>query len=95
MTELTGNDIALASMQLIHALNWHKAQPKNDFTDREIEKIVALRTSLEAIADWAYPAGYEDPMDGDEILMVMSRDQFGDVDGRAETLGRPKRGDVA
>jgi len=82
--ELTGNDIALANMELVLAIRWHEAQPKSDFNAKQIEKINALRAKLNRILDWAYPDGYEDVEDGDETLLVTSRDMFGDVDGRAE-----------
>ncbi len=84
MSDLTGNDIALADMELALAIRWYEEQPKSDFNAKRIKGIRALREKLSRVLDWAYPEGYEDTHDGNETLLVKSRDVFGDVEGRAE-----------
>lgn len=66
--QLTANEIATADTQLIHALNWHKSQPKNDFTKAEIAKIDALRRKLNEVLDTFSAASAE--TDGECVVMV-------------------------
>jgi len=82
---LTGNEVALAQAAVQLAMAWHREKTADsDFGKREIEKLSALNLNLDGILNWAYPAGYDDPRDGDEALLVKSMDKFGLVDGRAE-----------
>lgn len=78
---LTGNDLALAEMGLIHAERWHRGQQKkhgrNGFTTAELTKLKALREKLSAIGEHAYPyeGGYDEivevPHYGDEPILRM------------------------
>ena len=78
---LTGNDLALAEMSLIHTENWYRAQQRkhgrNGFTSAELSKLKALREKLSAIGDHAYPyeGGYSEivemPEYGAEPVMRM------------------------
>lgn len=78
---LTGNDLALAEMSLIHAERWHQEQQKkhgrNGFTTAELAKLKALRAKLSAIGDHAYPyeGGYSEIIElpdygGDPIMRL-------------------------
>lgn len=94
---LTGNDLALAEMGLIHAVRWHRLQQKrhgrNSFTSAEIAKLEALRRKLSAIGDHAYP--YEQTLDGsspdeygDEQIMRMDTRQVGVTRRAAQRFNR-------
>ncbi len=91
---LTGNDLALAEMGLIHAERWHQDRQKkygrNGFSAAELKKLANLRRKLSAIGDHAYP--YEETFDesspddyGDEQVMRLDARQVG-VTRRAAAL---------
>lgn len=86
MTTFTGNEVAQAKMAAQLAIAWHRNQPESDFGNREIEKLTALIAKFGGVLDWAYPANYEDLLDGEEDILRTCVDKFGVVEGRTEFL---------